>query len=215
MVGIKVDDVYLGIQGVKVYAVHNMAFPSKTSPEAIRTAAIELLEREGEAALTLRRIAGLLGIVPNALYRHYASREVLIAAVADEVARRLLIAINETLDRPEGGTLLRAEDRVRALMNVYAEFSDAHPDLYQTLMTNRSAAEAGLPQPLGHDQLWLKVIEVIEPLTGRENAPLAAITLWSLLHGMWALKRANLLGGKKPTEIGSFSIDALLKGFVM
>ena len=37
-----------------------MAYPGKTSPEAIRAAAIGLLEREGGAALTLRRVAGVL-----------------------------------------------------------------------------------------------------------------------------------------------------------
>ena len=189
-----------------------MAYPSKTSPEAIKVAAIDLLEREGEAALTLRRIADLLGVVPNALYRYYANRDVLIAAVADEVARRLLAAINQALDTQD---LSHPEDRVRALMDVYAEFAGTHPGLYQTLMADRSAAEAGLPQPLGHDQLWLRVIEVLEPLTGATNAPIAASTLWSLLHGIWALRQANLLGGKKPDDIVDFALNAFLKGLAM
>jgi len=208
------DDVYLAAYKSRCI-LFTMAYPSKTSPEAIRAAAIELLENEGEAALTLRRIANLLGVVPNALYRYYANRDVLIAAVADEVARRLLAAINQAIDQTEKGGLSRPEDRVRALINVYGKFAGAHPDLYRTLMADRSAAEAGLPQPLGHDQLWLKVIEVLEPLTGPMNASLAASTLWSLLHGMWALKQANLLGGKKPDDIGDFALNAFLKGLAM
>lgn len=189
-----------------------MAYPSKTSPEAIRAAAIGLLEREGEAALTLRRVAGLLGVVPNALYRYYATRDVLVAAVADEVARRLLGAIDEALDRPREDVPPRAESRVRTLMEVYAAFADAHPALYATLMTDRPAAEAELPQPLGYDLLWVRVIEVLEPLTGQVDAPAAAVTLWSLLHGMWALNRANLFGDQKPKNVGDFAINAVLKG---
>lgn len=192
-----------------------MVFPAKTNPEAIRAAAIGLLEGEGEAALTLRRIAGILGITPNALYRHYASRDVLMAAVADEVARRLLEAINQALDKLGTMPAPCAEVRVRTLVRVYATFADGHPDLYQMLMIDRSAAEAGLPRPLGYEQLWLKAVEVIEPLTGPANAQMAAITLWSLLHGRWALNRANLLEGGKPSDIDAFAIDTLLRGLAM
>lgn len=189
-----------------------MAYPSKTSPEAIKAAAIGLLEREGEAALTLRRVASTLGVVPNALYRYYATRDVLVAAVADEVARRLLAAINDALDRQGQDAPRCAEDRVRTLLEVYAAFADAHPALYATLMTDRPDAEAALPQPLGYELLWLRVIEMLEPLTGQADAPAAAVTLWSLLHGMWALERANLLGGQKPKDVAGFAVSAVLKG---
>ena len=189
-----------------------MVYPSKTSPEAIRAAAIGLLEREGEAALTLRRVAGMLGVVPNALYRYYATRDALVAAVADQVARRLLAAIDEALNCPGLDVPRRPEGRIRTLMQVCAAFADTHPALYATLMTIRPAAEAELPQPLGYDLLWARVIEALEPLTGQADAPAAAVTLWSLLHGMWALDRANLLGDQKPKDVGGFAINAVLKG---
>ena len=189
-----------------------MAYPSKTNPAAIKAAAIDLLEREGEAALTLRRVAGILGVVPNALYRYYATRDVLVAAVADEVARRLLAAIDQALERLDRDAPCDPKERIRTLMDVYAAFADAHPDLYGTLMTDRPSGEAELPRPLGYDLLWLRVIEVLEPLTGRTDAPSAAVTLWSLLHGMWALERANLLGGQTPNGVGDFAINAVLKG---
>lgn len=186
-----------------------MAFPSKTDGHAIMAAAIELLERDGEAALTLRRVSSRLGVTPNALYRYYSSRDVLVAAVANEVARRLLEAINLAL----AGTI-KADSavRVRTLMDVYADFADTHPTLYLTLTTAKASAAAELPVPLHPDLLWLKVIEVLEPLTGQANAPAAAVTLWSLLHGMWALKQANRLGGKKPEDINDFALEVFLKG---
>jgi len=91
-----------------------MAYPKKTSPEAIRAVAINLLEKEGEAALTIRRVASELGLAPNALYRHFATRDVLIAAIADEVAKRLLAAINKALgnQKPKHGKV-PAERQVR------------------------------------------------------------------------------------------------------
>ena len=188
-----------------------MPYPGKTSPDAIRTAAIDLLEREGQAALTLRRLARELGLVPNALYRYFPSREVLVAAVADEVARRLVGLATDALAASGSG----APDpgaRIRILAEVYAAFGDQHPALYETLTADRSEAEAALPRPLGHDLLWDLVIGTLSPFTGREAAPAAAVTLWGLLHGLWSLQRANLLGGRKPADITPFAIDALLDG---
>ena len=192
-----------------------MPYPAKTSPDAIRAAAIDLLEREGEAALTLRRLAGELGLVPNALYRYFPSREVLIAAVADEVARRLIATITDALTTREaaaGSAGLQPAMRVLALAEVYAAFGEEHPALYETLTTDRTEAEAALPKPLGHDLLWELVIKTLSPLTGQEVAPAAAVTLWGLLHGLWSLQRANLLGGNKPADIAPFAIEAFLNG---
>ena len=72
------------------------------------------------------------------------------------------------------------------------KFAHSHPALYQTLMTDMSPAEVHLPKPLGHDELWLKVVEILTPLTGMANVALAAVTLWSFVHGMLTLERANL-----------------------
>ena len=194
-----------------------MPYPGKTNPDAIRAAALNLLEREGHAALTLRRLAGELGLVPNALYRYFASREILVAAVADEVARQLVqratdrLIASETAMGPAG---LDPIARIRILAKVYAAFGEDHPALYETLTADRSEAEATLPRPLGHDLLWELVIGTLTPLTGEEAAPAAAVTLWGLLHGLWSLQRANLLGGKKPADIAPFAIDALLEGMI-
>lgn len=188
-----------------------MAFPRKTDALAIVAVAIDLLEREGEAALTLRRVASLLGVTPNALYRYYGSRDVLVAAAADEVARRILDKINLALANADSIQANHTE-RVRTLMTVYAEFADTYPTLYETFLTAKASAAAELPTPQYHDLLWLKVIEVLEPLTGQANAPAAAVTLWGLLHGIWSLKQADRLGGEKPDSVNDFAFEALLKG---
>jgi AcrR family transcriptional regulator len=192
-----------------------MVYPAKTNPEAIRAVAIDVLEREGDEALTLRRLARELGLAPNALYRHYASREVLMAAVADEVARRLVAAVGaelaarEAAARPGG---LDARGRVSILAEVYAAFGTTHPALYKALMGRRGDAEATLPRPLGYDVLWDLVTREVEALTGRDKAPIVAVALWGLLHGLWALQHADLLGGDRPSAPTAFAIETLLRG---
>ncbi|GAA0281084.1 hypothetical protein GCM10009539_81250 [Cryptosporangium japonicum] len=53
------------------------------SPESITAAALEVGDREGPKAMSMRRIAAELGCDPMALYRHFGDREALLDAVAD------------------------------------------------------------------------------------------------------------------------------------
>jgi AcrR family transcriptional regulator len=50
--------------------------------------ALEVLDRHGLADLSMRRLAADLDVQPSALYWHFASKQALLAAVADEVLRR-------------------------------------------------------------------------------------------------------------------------------
>jgi len=50
--------------------------------------AVGLLDAYGLGDLSMRRLAGELGVQPSALYHHFASKQALLAAVADEVLRR-------------------------------------------------------------------------------------------------------------------------------
>lgn len=53
------------------------------SPAVIARTALELGDRDGPAAMSMRSIASRLGCDPMALYRHFANREALLDAVAD------------------------------------------------------------------------------------------------------------------------------------
>jgi AcrR family transcriptional regulator len=50
--------------------------------------AIEVLDDYGLADLTMRRLGAELGVRPSALYHHFADKQTLLAAVADELLAR-------------------------------------------------------------------------------------------------------------------------------
>lgn len=50
--------------------------------------ALRVLDDHGLADLTMRRLAAELDVRPSALYHHVASKQALLAAVADEILRR-------------------------------------------------------------------------------------------------------------------------------
>lgn len=50
--------------------------------------ALDVLDQFGLADLSMRRIAAELGVQPSALYHHFANKQALLAAVADEILMR-------------------------------------------------------------------------------------------------------------------------------
>jgi AcrR family transcriptional regulator len=64
--------------------------------QAILDAALELVEDEGLAALSLRKLTKAVGIVPTAFYRHFASVDELGLALVDRSFASLRQMIRET-----------------------------------------------------------------------------------------------------------------------
>lgn len=187
-----------------------MAYPSKMDRNTITDAALTLVERHGEEALTLRRLAGEIGVTANALYRYFESRDMLVAAAADAVARRLYVAIEKGI--AELPSDVAVQDRVRKLLAVYSDFAEDNRALYRIFLSAKREVGAQLPEPQYHELLWNQSLSIIEPLVGAQDAPAATVSLWGLLHGMWALRQAGVLGGKKPAEIDDYAFDAFIKG---
>lgn len=187
-----------------------MPYPSKITPQGVIDAALALVESEGAEALSLRRLAGNLGVTANALYRYFDSREDLLAASADAFVQRLITAIANAMSELPGD--VTAEARVRRLLAVYSHFAQSNPALYRAFMSPKNEASADLPKRQAHEQLWDQCLEIIEPLVGPDNAPAATVSIWGLLHGLLTLRQAGVLGGRKPLDIDSYAFDAIIRG---
>ncbi|MBB4935531.1 AcrR family transcriptional regulator [Lipingzhangella halophila] len=55
------------------------------TPEAVVDRALDLADAEGLAAVSMRRLAGELGVTPMALYWHFRTKEALLDAMVDRV----------------------------------------------------------------------------------------------------------------------------------
>jgi AcrR family transcriptional regulator len=67
--------------------------------EAIRVAAMGLMDDEGIDALSTRRLASELGVTPMALYRHVENKDEILVLVIDELLRRLPVPAETRWDR--------------------------------------------------------------------------------------------------------------------
>jgi AcrR family transcriptional regulator len=77
------------------------------SRERVLRAAVALADEHGVEAISMRRIAGELGVVPMALYKHVASKDELLDGMVDVVVGEI--------DPPADGTDWKAAVRRRVL----------------------------------------------------------------------------------------------------
>jgi len=152
-------------------------------------AALHILGAEGSAALTLRAAARLAGVSQAAPYRHFADKETLLAAVAEEGFRALTEAMRAAA-APHGGDLI---GRFRAVGQSYVRFAVEHPAQFRVMFGRE------LAQRESHLDLGAASAETFTMLTaaiqqGQQAGLLRpgeprdlAMASWSMVHGLSAL----------------------------
>jgi AcrR family transcriptional regulator len=88
------------------------------SKARIVAAAIEILDTDGESALTFRALAARLATGSGAIYWHVANKNDLLAATTDDVIARVM---SDVVDRVEPG------ETIRAIALGLFDAIDAHP----------------------------------------------------------------------------------------
>jgi AcrR family transcriptional regulator len=78
------------------------------SAELIVDRALELTDREGAPALTMRRLGQELGVDPTAVYRHFRDKDELVLACMDRLVEEAHAAIESGVDRSDWRAVLRA-----------------------------------------------------------------------------------------------------------
>jgi AcrR family transcriptional regulator len=161
---------------------------------ALLDAGIELARDGGPGAVVLREATRRAGVVPNAAYRHFGSRQELLLAVRAAALAAAAIAMEKELavlpcDQPPADF---ARAQLRAIGTAYLRFAQAEPGLFRTafVFSDEGSGElgAGKAGASGLDpfQLLGKAIDrladagVLDPAR-RPNAEYLA---WSAVHGL-------------------------------
>ena len=96
------------------------------TPERICDAAIELIDRDGLDALSMRHLGAALGVEAMSLYRHFLSKNALLEAVVGRLLAELLLPV------PGGAPW---QDSFRALARGYRALLLRHPKAIPLLAT--------------------------------------------------------------------------------
>jgi AcrR family transcriptional regulator len=172
--------------------------------EGLIAAGLELARTGGPDAVVLREATRIVGVVPNAAYRHFADRDELLAAVCaaamDELGARM--AAGAAAVPGEHGDPDAAVGRIGALGTAYLTFAREEPGLFETAFalphkhSYAASDEAGGPDrsPLG--QLRAVLDELVEvgllDAVRREGVEYA---VWSTVHGLAVLTGQGPLRG--------------------
>jgi AcrR family transcriptional regulator len=161
---------------------------------ALVDAGIELARGGGPGAVVLREATRRAGVVPNAAYRHFASRQALLQAVRSAALSALAIAMETEL-----AALRRVEHEpdfarasLRAIGTGYLRFARTEPGLFRTAFAvPGTARDGGDPDKAGNSgldpfellgaALDRLVAAGVLPLARRPGAEYLA---WSAVHGL-------------------------------
>lgn len=155
---------------------------------ALVAAALEVIAKEEQ--LTLREVSRRVGVNHRAVYRHFADLTALLAAVAEQGYRQLLVALEEALASAKKAP---PEKRMEALACAYVAFALDHPAHYR-IMFGRRLNEDGRFNVL--EDLVLKAFAIIdaEVAAGVESGKFVTrprrelvFAFWSLAHGFASL----------------------------
>lgn len=138
----------------------------------------------------------MVGVVPNAAYRHFAGRDELLAAVCAAAMGELADRMAAGVARVPGprGDPQAAPLRLRAIGAAYLEFAREEPGLFVTAyaLPEQHAYTAAGPErgpdrsPLG--QLRTALDELVEAgVLGRQHRDGIEYPVWSAVHGMAVL----------------------------
>jgi AcrR family transcriptional regulator len=166
----------------------------------ILDAARSIVVRQGFDALSMRKLADVVGYSPASLYLHFSGRDAIAHALGAEGHARLLTALHSC------DSMLEDLERVKSMAHVYIEFGRAHPEVYRLIyMHSADYTEAIFDDAAASGETALSVFTAaLAPLTPFDHA---AETLWTALHGIVSL---SLTASKYLSTPADVLIDSTL-----
>ncbi len=190
--------------------------------DGLVTAGLELARTGGPDAVVLREATRMVGVVPNAAYRHFADRDELLAAVCvaamNELAGRMAAGIARVPGRY--GDPAAARRRLGAIGTAYLDFARQEPGWFATAFAvpqrhdyDRPAGDGSQPDrsPLG--QLRAALDELVDAgLLDRTRRDGIEYPIWSMVHGLAVLTTRGPL--RDVPEASRRRIEQLASSFI-
>jgi AcrR family transcriptional regulator len=157
-------------------------------------AAMELLEQDGAAGLSVRAVARRAGVSPGAPYRHYADRDALVSAVAAEGYRELSAYLSAAHPSPS------TPDDLAAVAVAYVQFALEHPALFRTMFSDPCDADSS-----ERVSATTAIAEYVGALVRRAfpGADPGALStaIWAVVHGLAFLHLDGKLDTSTPQAV--------------
>lgn len=187
---------------------HKTAYHHGNLREELVTAALEIVRKAGPEALTLRTVAQRLGVSQTAPYRHFATKDALLAALAVDGFQALQRQIERITSRAGDNAIARYQ----AVATAYARFALEHPAHFKVMYGPRPeefrsgpVAEAGRAAFTYFCSVISDCLPVHRRKKETKDPRTIAIVAWSYVHGLVTLYS----GGQLPARIRPAQLVAM------
>ncbi len=187
---------------------------------ALLDAALAMVEKEGPGGVSLRAVARFAGVSPAAPYRHFAGKEGLLAAVAEEGFRALESEMQMASEGADG--LALAE--FRAIGLAYVRFAASNPSHFRVMfgpdVSNKSAHPSLKGAADKASQIIADAIAKCQRpgLEGADASPHRLfVAAWATFHGLATLivdgQLSDIVSSDADLEgIGNNVTDVIYRG---
>lgn len=148
---------------------------------AVIDAGLRRVRQRGLDAVSGRELAGVVGVAPSAIYRHFADKDQLRAAIAQAAREQLARAMSQ----PKARKLTKASAyaRFRAIGEAYIDFALSEPRLYAAAFSDCRPSREDSPSG------WSILAEALDALVATGAMPRsrragAELVAWSAAHGI-------------------------------
>jgi AcrR family transcriptional regulator len=189
--------------------------------DGLVAAGLELARTGGPDAVVLREATRMVGVVPNAAYRHFAGRDELLAEVCaaamNDLADRMAAGVARV--RGRHGDAAAARRRLRAIGVEYLRFAREEPGLFATAFALPHRHAYGAPDDgTGRDRLPLGQLRtVLDELVDagvlhQQRRDGIEYPIWAAVHGLAVLAGQGPL--RDVPEATRHRLDELTLGFI-
>jgi AcrR family transcriptional regulator len=181
---------------------------------ALLSAATELAERGGSDGVALREAARRIGVSPSAAYRHFPSRDGLLAHVGSQargaLAQRMLAATADI----SGSSGRSARARFRATGRAYIEFALDEPGLFEVAF-RRCPPALYVPDDPSPYAVLSEALDALDG-AGLLAVPRAAaeVPAWVAVHGAAILLGEGMLPRDDRDAIVNATLDMVSDGLL-
>jgi AcrR family transcriptional regulator len=177
--------------------------------ERIIEAALHVLESEGPAALTIRRIATDVEYTPPVVYQHFANKDALVLELVAHGHRLMTAELEQAAQEPD------IDRRMLKLASEYVRFAGEHPHLYQVM--NGSDVDAQDRRRAAAPTIGV-LEELITAWSDTHDVVLADVgeagdIIWGTLYGIASLGHLDTVGNERARRLAQQALRALLRGW--
>lgn len=183
--------------------------------EALLEAGLELTRTGGPSALAVRDVTRRVGVSPNAAYRHFADRDSLGEAIAEQIRQNMADRMHAY--QTDGGNLT-GRDLLRAVGLGYIEFAVSEPGWFEVAFSEippiDPSAGQQLPVPL---MLLVSALDraVATGELSADDRQGAEWPCWSAVHGFALLTLHGPLRNQPRQQLmaaAERTVDAIVTG---